>query len=196
MDSLFIDSGFIKHIQTYTSLSKADLTYLTLALKPTPIKKKEYLLKEGQVCKEIHFVEKGCLRLFFINEKGTEQTTQFALENWWISDYMSFDRQNPSTFYIQAVENSEITSLDSSLQEDLIKKIPQLEKYFRLMLQKAFAASQIRIKYLYELSKEDSYQQFISLYPGFVQRIPQYMLASYLGFTPEYLSELRHKLKK
>lgn len=189
-------SSLTKHVLAYISLSEEEIAHLEKNIRTTSVKKKEYLLKEVQVCNEIYFVAKGCLRLFFINAKGTEQITQFALENWWMSDYMSFDRSTPSAFNIQAIEHSEIIILSRSLQEELVKKIPALEKYFRIMLQKAFAASQIRIKYLYELSKEDSYQQFISLFPLFVQRVPQYMLASYLGFTPEYLSELRSKKGK
>lgn len=189
-------SNLIRHILNFVPLSEEDIKSIQKLVKAKSIKKKDFLLKEGQVCDAIYFVAKGCLRLFFTNEKGTEQITQFALENWWMSDYTSFDRSTASQFNIQAIEHSEICVLSRSLQEELVKKIPVLEKYFRLMLQKAFAASQIRIKYLYELSKEDSYHQFISFYPEFVQRIPQYMLASYLGFTPEYLSELRTKKGK
>ena len=190
-----MQSNFIKHIKNYIELSDNEVELLKNTVKLSFVKKKEYLLKEGQVCKSTYFVEKGCLRLFFINAKGKEQITQFAIENWWIADYMSLDKQIPSTFYIQAVENSEIISFDISSQKELFLKIPQLESYFRITLQKAYAASQFRIKYLYELSKEENYKNFISLYPEFIQRIPQYMLASYLGFTPEYLSELRNKHK-
>ena len=188
-----MSSGLLTHIQNYVTLAPEEILLIEKKLKPFPVKKKEFLLKENQVCKCNYFVVKGCLRLFFVNDKGTEQTTQFALENWWMADHMSLSKATPSSFYIQAVENCEIVALDNDLQADLFKKIPQLETYMRIILQKAYAASQFRIRYLYELSKEDSYQQFIALYPEFIQRIPQYMLASYLGFTPEYLSELRNK---
>jgi CRP-like cAMP-binding protein len=157
------------------------------------LKKKDFLLKEGQVCKSLYFVESGCLRLFYINDKGVEQIIQFAIEHWWMSDFMSFSLQKPSHFYIQTVEKSTVVSLDQQAQDALCKQVPQIERYFRLVLQRAYAASQFRLRYLSDLSKEESYRYFIADFPGFAQRIPQYMLASYLGLTPEYLSEIRKK---
>ncbi|MGN6567599.1 MAG: Crp/Fnr family transcriptional regulator [Flavipsychrobacter sp.] len=183
----------IQHIAAYADLSDAEIQLLGNYLTSISVAKKEYLLKEGQICRNLYFVERGCLRMYFINDKGTEQTTQFAIENWWLADYMSYDRQQPSQFHIQAIEHSEVYTLDHKAQNELIASLPQIERYFRLMLQKAYAASQMRIKYLYELSREEGYRHFAANYPAFVQRIPQYMLASYLGFTPEYLSELRKK---
>ncbi len=185
--------GIIQHIKNYVPLSNDDVDITLSYLKMAELKKKEYLLKEGQVCKANYFVEKGMLRMFLINDKGIEQTTQFAIENWWMADHMSLLNQAPSQFNIQAVEASEVYALDHHAEEKLLAELPQLEKYFRVILQRAFAASQFRIKYFYSLSKEENYRFFTSSFPGFVQRIPQYMLASYLNFTPEYLSELRKK---
>lgn len=187
-------SKLIQHIRQYVSLTEREAELVLQYSKPLVLKKKEHLLKEAQVCKNLYFIAKGCLRLYFINNKGVEQTTQFAIENWWMADYMSYTNQSPSSFCIQAVESSVICSVEHTTQEALIQSVPAMEKYFRLMLQKAFAASQLRIKYLYELSREEGYRHFINSHPGFVQRIPQYMLASFLGFTPEYLSELRKKI--
>jgi len=154
------------------------------------------LLREGEICRSNYFVEKGCLRLYFINEKGSEQIIQFALENWWLSDYVSFNNASPAQFYIQAVEDSVIIELTRNHQDKILDEIPAMEKYFRKILQISYAANQNRFKFLYGFSKEENYQHFTSLFPEFVQRIPQYMLASYLGFTPEYLSELRKKLSQ
>jgi CRP/FNR family transcriptional regulator len=188
-------SDIITHIKKYVGLNESEVQMLLGQIRPVQLTKKEYLLKEGQVCKSIYFVGQGCLRLFFINDKGSEQITQFAIEGWWIADYVSFDRETPSPFYIQAIEDSVIYPIDFLLQEKLTNEISSMEKYFRLMLQKALAASQLRIKFLFDLSREEGYRQFVSSFPGFVQRIPQYMLASYLNFTPEYLSELRKKIR-
>ncbi|HEY5824379.1 MAG TPA: Crp/Fnr family transcriptional regulator [Cyclobacteriaceae bacterium] len=185
--------GLIAHIKNYISLDDKEALQLLTYFKLSSIVKKDLLLKEGDSCRHLHFVEKGCLRMYFVNDKGTEQITQFAIENWWMADYMSFERKTPSPFYIQAIENAEIISIDNLQQEELLKTIPKMERYFRMVLQRAYAAHQLRIKFLYDLSKEESYQHFISSFPGFAQRIPQYMLASYLGFTPEYLSEIRKK---
>ena len=186
--------NFIEHLKKYVSISEEELEVLSSLVKLISVKKKEYLLQEGQICKANYFVEKGCLRMFFINDKGVEQTTQFALENWWVSDYMSFSTKSKSQFYIQAVENSDIIVIEENKQEELFEKLPQLERYFRIMMQRAYSAAQMRVKFFHDFSKEESYRHFVAMFPEFVQRIPQYMLASYLGFTPEYLSELRKKV--
>lgn len=148
---------------------------------------------EGQVCKYHYFVLKGCLRKFFVNEKGIEQTTEFAIENWWLTDNKAFEQRLPTEFFIQAVEHSEVLRIDNLSQEQLLQAFPKMERYFRFIYQRAFAASQMRIKYLYGLSKEAFYHHLNERHPEFVQRMPQYLIASYLGFTPEYLSEIRKK---
>ncbi|PQA60393.1 Crp/Fnr family transcriptional regulator [Siphonobacter curvatus] len=185
---------FIQHIRKYVELTEEEVQRLLAYLKPISVPKKAYLLEEGQICRANYFVEKGCLRLFYLTEKGTEQITQFALENWWLADYMSYATQQPSEFYIQALEPTEVFAIPADFQNQLYHEFPQLERYFRLMFQRALAASQRRLKFLHDYSKEESYRNFVAHFPGFTQRIPQYMLASYLGLTPEYLSELRKKL--
>lgn len=187
-------SGPLKaHIKKFVKVDDRALTAILGYCQPAAVNKKQNLLVEGETCSANYFVVKGCLRLFFVNDKGVEQTTQFALENWWISDYTSFSTQRPSGFYIQAVENTQILSLTLSAQEDMLDKFPVMERYFRLIHQRAHAAAQFRVRSLYESSREEIYRRFIALYPEFVQRIPQYLLASFLGFTPQYLSEIRKK---
>ncbi len=181
------------HIEKFIKISEQDYPKILAYFKPARTLKKSNLLVEGKVCKSSYFVVSGCLRMFFINEKGTEQTIQFALENWWLADYTSFSAQKPSEFYIQAVENSDLLTLDFFAQEEMLQQFPLMERYFRLVHQRAHAASQYRIKSLYGHSREELYHQFNKRYPEFVQRVPQYLLASFLGFTPEYLSEIRSK---
>jgi CRP/FNR family transcriptional regulator, anaerobic regulatory protein len=163
-------------------------------MEPLELKKREFLLKEGEVSRCNYFVESGCLRMFYNNDKMVEQTTQFALETWWLSDYFSFSKQQPSEYFIQAVEKSIVVAIDFQRQEQLFAEVPQMERYFRIMMQRALAASQLRVKLIYQLSKEEMYKHFSTSFPQFLQRVPQYMLASYLGLTPEYLSELRKKI--
>lgn len=182
-----------KHIERFITMNDADYSKIQSYFKTIELRKKHNLLTEGKICTSGYFVVSGCLRLFFINEKGVEQTVQFALENWRLADYTSFSAQKPSEYYIQTVEKSKIVSIDFLSQEKLLKEFPYMERYFRLIHQRAHAAYQLRIKYLYSVSREELYHQFNQLYPDFVQRIPQYLLASYLGFTPEYLSEIRNK---
>ena len=131
--------------------------------------------------------------MFYINKKGTEQITQFALDGWWIRDYQSFMNSTASDYYIQTIEESVILSIESSKLDILLTEFPQLEKYFRKMMQKAIAGAQLRSKLLYEMSKEEFYIHFSTSFPEFMMRVPQYMIASYLGLTPEYMSELRKK---
>lgn len=182
-----------KHIRKFVSISDADYDAIISYFKIIDVRKKQNLLLEGNICHANYFVVKGCLRLFFINEKGVEQTVQFALENWWLADYTSFSSQKPSDYYIQAIEKSEVLAIDFLSQEKMLKEFPQMDRYFRFIHQRAHAAYQFRIRSLYSASREELYHQFNKLYPQFVQRIPQYLLASYLGFTPEYLSEIRNR---
>jgi len=183
----------IQHIRKFVAIEEQHIPAMLSFFQNITVPKKENLLREGDFCKSNYFVVKGCLRLFFINEKGIEQTTQFAIENWWLTDYMAFQNQQSSGFFVQAVEKTEVLALHFHAQEQLLKQFPQLERYFRLIYQKAYAASQIKMKYLHDFSREELYHHFVSQFPEFVQRIPQYLLASYLGFTPEYLSEIRKK---
>lgn len=183
----------LQDINQLISLSEEEKKAIASFFTDVTLKKKETVLEEGQVCKQHYFVEKGLLRMYYVNEKGVEHTTQFALENWWLTDHMSFQKQLPSGFYIQAVEESHVSAISLHDQEQLLVQHPSMEKYFRIVYQRAYAANQFRIKYIYDLSKEEMYDTFATKNPEFVQRIPQYLLASFLGFTPEYLSELRRK---
>jgi CRP-like cAMP-binding protein len=184
-------SALTTHIAKFISLNKSETETLLENLILLSVKKKENLLEAGQICHHQYFISKGCCRNFIINEKGNEQTTQFGIENWWLSDYLSFHNDRPSDFYIQAIENSEVIAIEKKIMETLLAKVPKLERYFRLCLQKSFGASQVRIKYLFTMSAEERYHNMNDRFPEFVQRVPQYMLASYLDFSPEFLSKIR-----
>ncbi len=181
------------HLSKFVSLPEEDQAGIVAFFRPKHLKKKENLLEAGKLCKSHYFIVKGCLRLFFVNDKGVEQTTHFAIENWWLTDYLAFQSQQPTGFYIQAVENTQVLAIDWHAQERLLAQYPCLERYFRLVYQRAYGADQLRIKYLYAFSREELYYHFSTHFPEFIQRIPQYLLASFLGFTPEYLSEIRKK---
>ncbi|HLK27518.1 MAG TPA: Crp/Fnr family transcriptional regulator [Puia sp.] len=189
------NEGLLDHINRFVSLNKEEEALLQNYFKNKTLKKKEHLLKDGQKCNANYFILKGCMRMYYITETGTEQIVQFAIDNWWMTDYMSLDSQKPSQFNIQAAENSEVAILEKNMQEELFSKIPKMERYFRIILQKAYAASVMRMRYIFTQSGEERFHHFSSSFPEFVQRVPQYMLASYLGFTPEFLSKLRAKKK-
>lgn len=185
--------SLIEHIKRFVDLDENEELILDSHTKSHCFRKKENLLSNGQVCRSLYFVEKGCLRMFYINSKSTEQITQFAIDGWWLTDFFSFIDNKPSEYYIQAIEPSKVISIDIHAFDALLKQLPQLERYFRIIFQKNLAASQLRTKCLYEMSKEEFYYHFSTSFPEFVQRVPQYMVASYLGLTPEYVSELKKK---
>ena len=181
------------HINRFTSLSSSEKDLLSEYIQFNDVKNKEYLLKAGQVCKANYFVVKGCFRMYSHTDKGTEQIIQFGIDNWWIADYTSFESQQPSLFNIQALESGVVGALDRQVQDSLFARLPKLERYFRYVLQRAYAATLMRVHFIFSESGEERYRNFNSSFPEFVQRIPQYMLASYLGFTPEFLSKIRAK---
>jgi CRP/FNR family transcriptional regulator len=186
-----MENALLRHIAQFVTLDKTDTEVLLSRIEFLKFKKKVHLLEAGQICNAQYFIVSGCCRLYIINEKGGEQTTQFAIENWWITDYLGFDSQKPSHFYIQAVENVEVIAISKKSMDELLEKIPKLERYFRIIMQKAFGASQVRIKYLFTLSAEERYHHINNMFPEFVRRVPQYMLATYLDFSPEFMSKIR-----
>ncbi|SIQ27542.1 cAMP-binding domain of CRP or a regulatory subunit of cAMP-dependent protein kinases [Chryseobacterium sp. RU37D] len=186
---------FRAHLDKFISINDEEFSSILSFFQVWEVKKKHNLMLDGEICKSMYFVVKGCLRKFFVNEKGVEQTTEFAIENWWITDTFAYERHLKSDFYIQSVERSIILEIDFQSQEKLFREHPLMEKYFRIVYQRAYAASERRIRFLYEMSREELYVHFSTHYPEFIQRIPQYLVASFLGFTPEYLSEIRAKLR-
>jgi CRP-like cAMP-binding protein len=186
-------AALLAHIARYVPLTATEADTLQTYLRRQCIARKDHLLTAGQVCPANYFVLRGCLRTYLTSEKGNEQTIQFGIENWWLTDYASLDTQTPSRFFIQAVETTDVVVFDKRVEEEVFRQLPQLERYFRILLQKAVAAAAFRITFLFGLSGEARYHHFNDAFPGFVQRVPQYMLASYLGFTPEFLSKIRAK---
>lgn len=185
---------FKKHINKFVQISDDEFDKIQDFFEQKEVAKKENLLEEGQICRYHYFVLTGLLRKFYINEKGIEQTTEFAIETWWLTDNFAYEHKVPTEFYIQAVERSVILYISQDKQAQLLKAFPVMEKYFRFVYQRAYAAAQKRIKFLFSLSKEEFYFQAVRNHPEFIQRVPQYLIASYLGFTPEYLSEIRKRL--
>ncbi|MDM1294175.1 Crp/Fnr family transcriptional regulator [Sphingobacterium sp. N143] len=185
---------FKAHLAKFIVIDEAAFEGILKYFKTTSVAKKENLLEEGQICRYHYFVLNGILRKFFVNEKGVEQTTEFAIENWWLTDNIAYEHKLVTSFYIQAVEKTDLLYISQENQEKLLMEFPVMERYFRYVYQRAYAAAQMRVKYLFSLSKEEFYRDLSRKYPEFVQRVPQYLIASFLGFTPEYLSEIRKKL--
>ena len=165
-------------------------------LEKVTIEKKKFLLEPDQVCRAQYFILSGCLRTFYFNEKGIEQTLLFAIENWWITEHDSFVNEKPSQHYIQALEDAELLKLDKAKMEALYLKVPKVERLFRIIAEKTLIASLNRLQLIFNLSREEMLGNFNNATGPFAQRVPQKMLASYLGFTPEFFSMIKAKKKK
>lgn len=161
---------------------------------PKKLRKKQFLLQEGEVCLYAAFVEKGLLRSYTIDKKGNEHILQFAMENWWISDLFSFYSGEPSIYMIEAIEDSELLLIKKDRYEDLLEAIPSMERYFRLLLQNNLIATQRRLNDKLSLSAEELYLKLIETCESIPQRVPQHMIASFLGITRETLSRIRKQL--
>lgn len=184
------------HFAKYISLTKNEQLTVAGHFHEKKIAKKEFLLKEGEVCLAHCFVLSGCFRLFLITENGAEQIMQFAISGWWLSDFYSFDNQIPSGYYIQAIEDSKVAIISKPGYDALFERVPQMNRYFRKMMQIGYTTSLKKMEIMICQSAEERYHDFNNAFPDFVQRIPQYMLASFLGFTPGFLSMLRAKRKQ
>lgn len=161
---------------------------------PKKIRKRQYILQEGDVCRSITFVEKGMLRSYTVDDKGSEHIMQFAFEGWWISDHFSFLTGEPAIYNIDALEDSELLLLSKKSEEQLMERIPKFERYFRILLQNSLIATQRRLIGSLSQSAEERYNQLITGCPTIPKRVPQHMMASFLGITPETLSRIRKQV--
>lgn len=185
---------FFQKFNETVPLTQEEQEIIKSYLTPKKLRKKQYLLQEGDVCKHIAFVEKGALRSYTISEKGSEHIIQFALEGWIVCDLYSFLTAEPATYNIEALENAELLLISRQAHEELLQKVPKYETYTRLQLTGAYIAMQRRLTSIISLSLEERYTYLTSLYPDIVQRVPQHMIASYMGLTPETLSRVRRRL--
>jgi len=183
----------IQHIQKITALSHIHEEELLSFFDTRSFRKKAFLQEEDKRCLSYFFVVRGCLRLFFTDGNGVEQTMQFALEQWWMTDLDAFRSGRKSAYSIQALEATEVLAIDAPGYARMLETIPLMEQYFRRIYERAYAASLLRVQMISRMPKNEFYALFESKYPDFIQRVPQKILASFLGFTPEYLSELRKK---
>lgn len=161
---------------------------------PKKLRKRQYILHEGDTCKYGIFVEKGMLRTYTVSDKGYEQIMQFAFEGWWTSDQYSFLTGEPAIYNIDAHEDSELLLLSKQAEEQLMQKLPKFERYFRILLQNSLIATQRRLIGSLSQTAEERYNQLIHVCPTIPKRVPQHMMASYLGITPETLSRIRKQV--
>lgn len=167
-----------------------ELYFLSL-LQTMEVKKRRFLLQEGDVCRHSAFVANGCMRSYTVDDNGFEHILQFAPEGWWIADMYSFISGRPGQLYIDALEHSELLLLSKSNQEKLYHDVPKFERFFRIIVENSLVAGRQRILDNMSLSATQRYDQFCQQYPTLIHRLPQKQIAAYIGVTPEFLSKLR-----
>lgn len=179
------------YFNRYVEFSDVEIDEVFSKLTPKTFQKKDYILKEGKICTSKFFIISGLVRSFYIDNKGNEKITQFAIENWWVTNMESFIKNTPSDISIQALEKTEILIIDKEELERLFFSIPKLERLFRIITENMLIAVQRKNDIYLQMKSKNRYDDLVKNFPDFIQRVPQYMIASYLEITPEYLSELR-----
>ncbi|MEM8909839.1 MAG: Crp/Fnr family transcriptional regulator [Bacteroidota bacterium] len=180
-----------RYFNRYARFSKEEINCIHGVTKLMFFPKKSFLVQEGEYAQYRFFVLKGLVRTFTVNEKGHEQITQFAIENWWIMDFESVLLKEPAQVYLQAIEDTQCLGIKQEQLEALYLHIPQLESAFRQITERILIAHQRRHNRYLKLKSKERYRIFTNLFPEFAQRVPQYMIASYLEISPEYLSTIR-----
>lgn len=181
-------------IKERVTISEEEFNFCKTLFIPKKLRKRQFLLQEGDVCKYTSFVEKGMLRTYTVDEKGNEPILQFSSEGWWIADLYSFLTDEPSLYNIEALEDCELLQITKPSWEILLEKIPVFERYFRILIQNNLIATQRRLMGAMSETAEEKYLKLIDNFPGCLQRVPQHMIASYLGITRETLSRIRKQL--
>ena len=184
------------HFSKLIELTDEEFDYFSSLAKFRKLRKKQYLVQAGDICRYESFVIKGCLRAYSVDEKGQEHVVQFAAEEWWIADMNSFLTETAAIYNVDALEDCELLQLDKPSLEKLYIHVPKFERFFRIKVQNAFTGLQQRITASMSETAEQRYLAFIRQYPHLEQRIPQHQIASYIGITPEFLSRLRKNFLK
>ena len=185
---------FLTNVKEHISISEDEFEFCKTLFIPKKLRKRQYLLQEGDVCRYTAFVEKGMLRTFTVDEKGNEPILQFSMEGWWVTDLYSFLTDEPSRYNIEALEDCELLLITRPSWDILLEKVPAFERYFRILIQNNLIATQRRLIGSMTESAEEQYTKLIASFPTCLQRVPQHMIASFLGITPETLSRIRSQM--
>ncbi|WP_236262749.1 Crp/Fnr family transcriptional regulator [Aggregatimonas sangjinii] len=187
------DSKLFANIRKHIDLDGSEKIYLEGLVAVKTYQKNELLLDQGQVCKNLFFVEEGSLRAYHLNREGKEATIMFAIEDWWISDMYCFANQKPAMVSLEALEASKVVALSFDVFGLLVQRLPKFERFFRILFQNAYAREQLRILDAISFTTEQRYHRFVSKYPHIAKKVTQKQIASYLGVTPEFLSSVKKK---
>jgi CRP-like cAMP-binding protein len=189
MNTELILKNVAKHIQ----LSTSEAQYFVSLLKEKKFKKKEFLLRENEVCRYSFFVTNGCLRGYTVDQNGFEHILQFAPPDWWIADMYSLISQKPGNLNIDAIENTEVLLLSKTDEEKLFVQVPKFERFFRILTENSLVTNRQRLIDNLSLSAKERYGLFCKKYPSLIECLPQKLIAAYIGVTPEFLSKMRSR---
>lgn len=184
----------LDYINRVVQLTEEEERILGSLISRRKLLKGQYFLQQGDICKYSGFIVSGCTKTFYSDEEGQEHVIMFSIEDWWTSDMGSYIAQKPADFNVQCIENTTLIQFSYENQQELLRKVPRLERFFRIIIERALVASQKRIVRNMSMSAKDRYLLFRKEYPKIEQRIPQYMIASYLGITKEFLSKIKSQL--
>lgn len=182
------------HIEKKVTLSRGDKEAIASFFTFKKIRKKQYILEEGTFCTHLSFVKKGLIKSYRLDEKGNEHISLFGWEGWWVSDFKSFINQQPAMLYIDAIEDTELLLLSRADYEQLMEEVPVMERYFRMLYQNSLVTKDERLISSNSYTAEEKFQRMLQASPEIMQRVPQHLVASYLGLAPETLSRIRKKI--
>lgn len=188
-----IDS-LISYIRKFVDLTDHEISILESKATCRKYLKGQFIVQQGDLCLFESFVIKGCVKTFHIDAEGNQHIVRFAIENWWTADMGSFVSKSPADYNVQCLEDTEVIQFSHETLEELYLQIPALERFFRIIIQRAFIASEKRIIQNFTKQAKDRYKGFRKQYPEIEQRVPQYLIASYLGISKEFLSKIRNEL--
>ena len=188
--------SILKNIRRYVQLTKKEETQLTAIIRTTQVKKRQFIIQPGFTCQHRNYIVKGAFRVYHLDDDGKEHTVSIGVEDWFVSDIYSYITQTPATNFAEALEDSIIFQMKYEDIEPLCGKIHSLSEYFRKSTEKAFAYSRRRVISNISKTAEERYFEYIEKYPQIANRVPQYVLASYLGVSAEFLSKIRSRKHK
>ncbi|WP_027388067.1 Crp/Fnr family transcriptional regulator [Chryseobacterium gregarium] len=183
-----------KHFEEIIPLTDEEFGYLDSFFKTRKLKKHQYLIQENESVTHLFFVVKGLLKASLTDKEGKEHIIQFAVENWWISDFQAFYNNVPSVTNIHCLEEVEVCGISKENLEKMCSENHKIEHFFRIKNSFGYVALQQRILSLLTTNAKERFEQFSSQYPQLLQRIPKTIIASYLGVSRETLSRIQRKV--
>ncbi len=189
-----MNESFIETIKKQISISSSEEDYIRSTVQYRTFKKGEFLVKQNEVCKSINFIVSGCVKTIYLDHKGNEHVMFFSVENWWAGDSGSFYSQTPADYTVECLEETTVIQNSLSDLEELYLRVPIMERFFRILVQNAYVNLQKKMVQYLSLSTKERYLIFNKKYSDIEQRVPQYLIASYLGVTKEFFSKMKKEI--